>query len=173
MPRARASAETLSSFNTLSRRAGLKRFTMPANGLAPLSVAHCRPPAAALVVVVVEPVFPVLPVVPLLPEVPLFPEFFEQKYVFLPVLMTLLPSEAVKFDFPDCWEMVTLLPSDETYVAEYVNFFPWLSLFSSCWICELLSPLAVAGRAGSTTTATAATVAKVATVRARVRISER
>src|SRR5580700_5429207 len=172
MPRARASAETLSSFNTLRRRAGLKRFTMPANGLAPLSVAHCTL-TTDLVVVVVEPEFPVLPDVPLLPEVPLFPEFFEQKYVFLPVLMTLLPSEAVKFDFPDCWEMVTLLPSDETYVAEYVNFFPWLSLVSSCWICELLSPLAAAGRAGSTTTATAATVAKVATVRARVRIPER
>jgi hypothetical protein len=95
---------------------------MPANGLAPLSVAHCRPPAA-LVVVVVEPEFPLFPELPVLPELPLLPEFFEQKYVFLPVLMTLLPSEEVKFDFPDCWEMVTLLPSDETYVAEYVTFF--------------------------------------------------
>ncbi len=103
---------------------------------------------------------------------PLLPEFFEQKYVFLPVLITLLPSEAVKFDFPDCWEMVTLLPSDETYVAEYVSFFPWLSFCSSCWIWELLSPLAEAGRAGSTTRARP-TAAAAAVVRTRVRMSER
>jgi hypothetical protein len=133
---------------------------------------HCRPPAA--VVVVVEPVFPLFPEFPLLPEVPLLPElFFEQKYVFLPVSMTLLPSEDVKFDFPDCWEIVTVLPSDETYVAENVTFFPWLSLFSSCWICALLSPLAEAGRVGSTTRARLSTTATPTAEKRRVRMPER
>jgi hypothetical protein len=71
-------------------------------------VKHCRlPPPAPLVVE------PELPEFPLLPELPLLPEpLFEQKYVFLPVSM-MLPSEELKFDFPDCWAMVTVLPSDE------------------------------------------------------------
>jgi hypothetical protein len=36
----------------------------------------------------------------------------------LPVLITLLPSVVLKFDFVPCWEIVTVLPSEETYVAE-------------------------------------------------------
>jgi hypothetical protein len=79
IPRARASADTLASFSTFSRRAGLKAFTSPDNGLAPLWVRHCRPPAFVVVVVEPEfPPFPEFPVLPVLPELPLFPEFFEQ-----------------------------------------------------------------------------------------------
>lgn len=91
----------------------------------------------------------------------------------MPVLMTLLPSEVVKFDFPDCWAMVTVLPSDETYVAEYVTFFACLSLFWSCWICELLSPLAEAGRLGSTTRARLTATARPTPEIRRVRMPER
>jgi hypothetical protein len=66
MPRARATAADLSSFNRFSTRAGLKAFTMLANGFALPSEMHCRPPL--LVLVVVDPVFPLLPELPLLPE---------------------------------------------------------------------------------------------------------
>ena len=89
------------------------------------------------------------------------------------MLMKLLPSEEVKFDFPDCWAMVTVLPSDVTYVAEYVTLFALLSLFSSCWICELLSPLAEAGKVGSRTTATAKATTTPAPGTIRVRMPER